>query len=164
MTRGEKRDADGHADGATDRPLLKAMTSRRQVTDIWVFVTAAALSGRFHLIQRRLESARPRLRLPSLRISRITRTLVYSWVWPEGERGKEGASARCFILFWRSDGQILSHDADTHPLGSDVGCVCSNPGVEMKTISSHCGADLSGSYTATGACDACCQSTALVRI
>lgn len=45
-----RRNADGHADGSPDRPLLKVMTSRRQVTDIWMFVAAAAaaaLSGTF---------------------------------------------------------------------------------------------------------------------
>lgn len=71
----------GHADGGTDRLLLKAMTSRRRATDIWVFVVAAAaLSGHFNLIQLRRESAWPRLRLPSLHISLITRAVVYSWV------------------------------------------------------------------------------------
>lgn len=42
----EKKNADGHADGGADRPLLKVMTSRRQVTDIWVFVAAAAAAER----------------------------------------------------------------------------------------------------------------------
>lgn len=31
------------------QPPLKVMTSRRQVTDIWMFVSAAALSRHFHL-------------------------------------------------------------------------------------------------------------------
>lgn len=79
----EKKNADGHADGGADRPLLKVMTSRRQVTDIWVFVAAAAaaaLSAHFHHIQARRESTQPRLRLPSLRISRIHAAVVYTRV------------------------------------------------------------------------------------
>lgn len=75
-----KKNADGHADGGADRPLLKVMTSRRQVTDIWVFVAAAALSEHFHHIQARRESTQPRLRLPSLRISRIHGAVVYTRV------------------------------------------------------------------------------------
>lgn len=77
---GERKNADGHADGGADRPLLKVMTSRRQVTDIWVLVAAVALSAHFHHIQPRRESTQPHLRLPSLGVSQIHGVVVYTRV------------------------------------------------------------------------------------
>lgn len=48
MVWGEKKTANGQTDSGADSPFLKVMTSRRQVTDIWMFVISVELSRHFH--------------------------------------------------------------------------------------------------------------------
>lgn len=45
---GVKNTANGHTDSGADSPFLKVMTSRHQVTDIWMFVISVELSRHFH--------------------------------------------------------------------------------------------------------------------